>query len=384
MLHKLRVFHDDIISKMYSFLEHRQEINKYKDSRRAAICFKAQLTDEQKKQIDDFYITNYGKKIPYTWHQYYTACSGKFDVQYFPELLYRPKFEKYMNLNISYHKAFKDKNILPYLAQTAKIDTPKILFSCIYGAFRNSDNEFITRQEFEKEFNNIGEVFIKPSINTSQGKGCAVVNMKNGTDKISGKQSKEIIDDLGKNFAVQEKIVCHESLSKIYPYSVNSFRIITYRWKNEIYHMPVTVRFGQGGNKIDNAHAGGISVGVNDDGTLHKKSFTEFNDRLTEHPDTHIVFEGYKIPYFDKLIAAAKKMHMLIPQMGNYNWDFTLNEKGSPVLIEVNIVNGSIWPAQMAHGKGVFGDKTAEVLQWLKFMNKLPEHERKNFLFGRQ
>ena len=148
--------------------------------------------------------------------------------------------------------------------------------------------------------------------------------------------------------------------------------------------MPIVMRFGQGGNKIDNAHAGGILVGVNDDGTLHKKSFTEFNDRLTEHPDTHIAFEGYKIPYVDKLINAAKKMHMLIPQLGCYNWDFTLNEKGNPVLIEVNIVGGSIWAAQMAHGKGVFGDKTAEVLQWLKFMNKLPAHERKNFLFGKK
>ncbi len=32
-----------------------------------------------------------------------------------------------------------------------------------------------------------------------------------------------------------------------------------------------------------------------------------------------------------------------IPQLGSYNWDFTLDGAGIPVLIEVNVNGGSIW-----------------------------------------
>ena len=45
--------------------------------------------------------------------------------------------------------------------------------------------------------------------------------------------------------------------------------------------------------------------------------------------------EGYKIENFERLISAAEKMHYAIPQIGVINWDFTLNEEGEPVLIEV-------------------------------------------------
>ena len=371
----------DLIEKLEGKYLRYGEIRKFKDPRRVAIYSKVCLTDKQKKEIDALYLKNYGSKIPHTWHRHYTAFTGKFDVNYFPELLYVPEFERFMNYNQEYTKVLSDKNLLPYLAQAAQVHTPKILLSCVEGLYRDEYNSVINQKTFEKRLGDLGEAFAKPSVDSSSGKGCFVLNMKKDIDTLSGKTTAQLLAELGPNFVIQERLVCHESISKIYPHSVNTFRIITYRWKDEICHMPIILRIGSGGKNVDNAHAGGMFIAVDDNGTLHKTAFTEFNKQYTQHPDTHVKFEGYAIPNMDKLLKAARRMHILLPQLGCCNWDFTLNKEGIPTLIEINLTAGGIWLAQMTHGKGVFGAKTAEVLRWMAFVKKLPYSKRKFYKY---
>ena len=44
---------------------------------------------------------------------------------------------------------------------------------------------------------------------------------------------------------------------------------------------------------------------------------------------------------------------------------------------------GGIWVFQMAHGKGAFGDKTSEILEWVKIMKQSSPSDRKCMLFGK-
>jgi hypothetical protein len=37
----------------------------------------------------------------------------------------------------------------------------------------------------------------------------------------------------------------------------------------------------------------------------------------------------------------------------------------------------------MSHGKTAFGDDTAEILQWIRFIEKVPAHMRYKYLFGK-
>ena len=83
---------------------------------------------------------------------------------------------------------------------------------------------------------------------------------------------------------MQELITCHESIRKLYPDSVNTFRVISYLWKGNIEMMPIIIRIGQGGNYIDNAHAGGMFCAVNDDGSMGDHAVTEFNDNTKNIP----------------------------------------------------------------------------------------------------
>ena len=143
------------------------------------------------------------------------------------------------------------------------------------------------------------------------------------------------------------------------------------------------MRIGQGGSFLDNAHAGGMFIAIEDDGRLHKKATTEFNESYYEHPNTHFVFENGCIPLLPEVIKSALKMHAAVPQCGVVNWDFTIDETGEPVLLEGNFISGSVWLSQMAHGKGPFGDKTEEVLQWLKLMNKTKLLDRYKWAYGK-
>ena len=111
---------------------------------------------------------------------------------------------------------------------------------------------------------------------------------------------------------------------------------MTYIWKGQIDVVPVVMRIGRNGNYLDNAHAGGMFIALDKDGTLHKHAFTEFREVFLRHPDTHLRFEGYQIPLLPKVVEAAQRMHTAIPQLGVVNWDFTIDEEGNPVLIEAN------------------------------------------------
>jgi len=358
------------------------EKKKFRDKRRVEICNSTKLSQEQIDSVEKLYKNNYGKKIPLTWHKSYTAYTGRFDKYYFPEILYIPEFERYMNYNQSLANVLEDKNLLYVFAKASNVRMPRMYLSCQAGIYKDAENKVL---DFEKAcalISNIGVCFAKPSIGTDSGRGCEVYCLVNGTDTKSGKTSGMLLKDLGKNFTIQERLVCHESIRKIYDGSVNTFRIMTYRWKNQIIVAPIIMRIGRGGSYLDNAHAGGMFIALSDDGTLHKTAFTEFKEEFVEHPDSKLKFEGYRIPLLPNVVDAVKRMHYSLPAIGVINWDMTLDESGQPVLIEANVNGGGIWLFQMAHGCGVFGERTPEILRWLHKMNETKYSDRAQYYFG--
>ena len=371
------------LEKAFILHERMVKMKQFREPCRREIYEQVQLTDAQKAEIDRLYGENYGKKITYIWHRHFTAFTGKFDAAYFPEHLYIPEFEFYMNLNRKYAGVFEDKNVLPMVADQMGVRMPEVILRGICGVLLNGSGKRCTEEEAAKLLEQPGEWFTKVSVGTYGGGGCRLLRMQNGRDLETGEDGKAILHRLGDHFVVQRRLRCAEAISAIYPGSVNTFRVITYRWREEIRHMPVIMRIGGGGSYLDNVSAGGMFIAVEDDGTLHKTAFTEFCKSFERHPDTGLIFEGHRIPGFERVLETAEHMHTAIPQLGCINWDLTIDETGEPVLIEANILGGSIDMAQMAHGKGIFGENTAEVLRWLHQMNHMSVPEQKNYMFGR-
>lgn len=379
----LKTYLFNIYDRIKHFRSQNAQIRKYQDPRRVEIYSKVLLTDQQKAEIDKIYLENYGEKIPYIWHRHFTAYTGKFDPYYFPEHLYIPEFERFMNPGTCYTDVFCDKTVMPLLARNpnVNISIPETFFTAVNGLLRDSDNNIITKKQAFALLEN-KQAFAKPTVGTNSGTGCFPLDIADGKDALTGEKAEVLLNKLGKNYIVQKRITCHSSIRKIYAQSVNTFRIITYLWKGNVEHMPVIMRIGQRGAFLDNAHAGGMFIAVSDDGILHKEAFTEFRKSFTHHPDTGLKFEGYQIEHFPKVIEAAKKMHRSIPQVGCINWDFTIDEYGNPLLIEGNMHYGSIWLIEMAHGCGAFGQNTPDVLKWIRLCKKLPPKERINYAYG--
>lgn len=356
-----------IFFKLSKYLGEKTEFKKVNEPRRKKFYEQIILSEEQKKKIDDFYLKNFGRKIPYMWHRLYQSYTGKFDEKYFPEFLYIPNFERKMN-PISFANVFEDKEIVSFLPNGTDIKYPKTYVYCINGIITNENYKIISFEEM-KELINQKLLFIKPRAETSSGEGCKIIEIENGIELRSNQKIEDFLEEYKNNFMIQECLKNHKILSDLYPNSINTFRVMTYIWNGKINYCPVILRIGQGGKNIDNAHAGGMFVGIKDNGELCSEAFTEFQTKYIKHPDTNIEFSKYKIPQITKIIEAAKKLHSRILQVGIVSWDLTLDENENVVMIESNIRGGGIWVIQMAHGCGVFGENTAEILQFLANKN---------------
>lgn len=344
----------------------QNEKRKICDSRRQKILNQVELSNEQKAEVDNLYIHAYGKRIPYDWHRYYMSYTGKFDPKYIPELIFIPEIEAAM-VPRSYAECFSDKNILPLLVSSGgginNVRTPEIYLSCTDGVYRKNNSVFIDRKLAVDAISNIGAAFIKPSRDSNSGKGCAPVNMENGIDLISGESAKEIISKSGKNFNIQELVRNSKELSSLHASSINTFRIVTYILKGNVFHGPAILRIGRNGNRCDNAHQGGLFVGIDDEGYLLECAYTEFQERFNVHPDSGVQFKGVSIPNFNDVLNTVHMLHQRIPQIKLISWDATINDKGEIIIIEMNLIGQAIWPSQMAHGKGFFGDNTEDILR---------------------
>ena len=343
------------------------EIRKIKEKKRVEIQNQVVLTDEQIGNIQDFYRGNYGKNILLNWHKNYYAVSGNFDYKFFPECIYIPIFENILN-SPKYYECLQDKNVTELLFKSLGcVKTCKYYLKSSNGLVTDENYNIIDKDTAISILKTVKRFFIKPTIDSNSGKKCYFCNLnEQGIDLNSGKFISDIVDELGKDFVAQEVIKNRKDIACFNPSSLNTFRIITYILNGSIYHMPILLRIGREGSHLDNAHAGGIFVGIEDDGTLLEFAHSEFGGNYSCHPDTGVKFKGCKIQDFQKIIDASHKLQASIPYVGCVNWDMTFDENGDVVLIEANMRGGSIWLSQMAHGKGAFGENTEEVLRLCK------------------
>lgn len=383
---KLQSIYPNFYDKLWMINKYNINLGWYtKDKRRLKLQEQFPLTNKQKKQIDDYYRTYYGTKIPYECHQNFAVHTGVFRYDYFADFLFMPYFEHFINEKRAYATAFSDKGSLPFFAQAANVSMPKHLVINQYGINRDANNNCIKFDDVCRILENAGRVFVKPTIESGSANGVFTANFENGLDKKTGKTVREVLESnptTKKNFVIQEFMKCHKDLADLYSGSVNTFRVVTYRWKDDFYAMPGVLRIGSGGGEVDNAHAGGMFVAIEDDGTLKGNAMTEFMNVFERHPDSGIVFDGYKVHGYPKVVEAALKMQGMLPELGTVAWDLTLGESGEPVLIEANFIFGGFWIIQCAHACAPFGERQPEVLRWISKMKKLPYTERGKYAFG--
>ncbi len=168
------------------------------------------------------------------------------------------------------------------------------------------------------------------------------------------------------NFLIQNAIVQSPFMSQFNPSSVNTLRVATYRSvkTGQVHVINAIIRIGASGKNVDNAHSGGMFVGVDKtDGMVGKYVCDYLGHTGNRFNNVDFEHNTFTIPEWENVCAFAKSVSERIIQHNLVALDIALDEMGNPVLIETNIGGFSGWLFQFTNGS-VFGEFTDEVMDY--------------------
>lgn len=316
-------------------------------------------------EVDAYWRTHYGKPVDPIWHIACANVTGNEDVRYVPHHIWFEEILPFFN-KLSMRPAYIDKNLTDILLSVS--DAPRTTVKRIHGRYYDRDHNWISRERALDAILSGGrEQIIKPSL-TDNGVGVRELKIVDNGIILNGRLAS--LDALegshGSDFIIQEKIVQHPIMAAPHPSSVNTIRIVTFRWKDEVRVLMAFARFGTGGKLTDNAGTGGVCCGIGDDGRLNPVAVDEFGTIHERHPTSGYAFgQQVAIPKYDELCLEAIRLHKRIFHFDIVSWDFAVNVDTKPVFLEINF-QGVSFIYQFACGKPIFGELTDEVLEHIR------------------
>lgn len=327
------------------------------------------------KEVRDYWYKHYGKEVDPTLPIAFSNLTGKKDVRVAYPVLVLSDFIPYFNNQIR-GVVYRDKNLYDKLIPSSR--SVETILKRINGLYFNSQDKILDRKKAILEILSYQEdMIIKPS-DTNNGVGVKKLLYKGDTlhlgDKVLTLESLE--EEYGGNFSVQKIIQQHPLMAAPHPASVNTLRMVTLRWNNEIKYLLTFARFGAANNVQDNAGAGGLCVGVTEAGKFLDKAVDENSKVHTHHPTTNYAFKDLtEIPNFDEFKKFVKELHEEIPHHDFISWDIVVGADGLPVFLEANF-KGATWLYQLAAEQPLFGDLTEEILEHVSKDRNNPKSSR--------
>lgn len=161
----------------------------------------------------------------------------------------------------------------------------------------------------------------------------------------------------GSNYVLEEIIKQHPEVSKIYPDSINTIRVVTIITTKDDKPLPsipkeernnielkshvicACCRIGNG-KCVDNFNSGGMVVPVNEEtGTIEMVAMDIHKNVYEKHPMTGTTIKGFKFPYWNEVLELCKEASFEVPEMGYAGWDVAITPEG-PVFVEGNELPG--------------------------------------------
>lgn len=213
-------------------------------------------------------------------------------------------------------------------------------------------------------------LILKPSIDSSSGKGVELFTLKDG-EYVNGNGiilTEDYLLNYSMNFVLQEAIEQHQTLAVFNYTSLNSIRIATYRSiKDETPHvLSAILRIGKTGSTVDNAHAGGRYIGINvSNGKLGSYTCDQYGNKSAKWNDIDFSVSTYFIPEWENVLSFAEEVTRKIHHHRLLALDITVSKNGQPKLIEYNIVGFSYWLFEFTNQKPL-GDYTDEIICYCK------------------
>lgn len=315
--------------------------------------FKDTYIDIDSKYEDDInmYFEKFNVRINKEWHKWYMNANSIKEVKYIPEDIFYCSILPFYN-RLDFKKAYCDKGLYDIWFRNIKL--PNTVFKNIGGIYYDKSFNVISRENAIKLSMN-KNLIIKPSIDSGGGRNIEFIDAK-ASDNLN-----KIVDKFKQDYVVQEILEQHPDLEIMNPQSVNTIRVISFLYDGKVNILSSVLRMGINGSKVDNSSAGGISCGISNDSKLKRYAYDKYGNKLHHHPQGFI-FEGHKVPSYEKVINAIKDEHIKFGHFKIISWDFSINKYGEPVLIEYNLGYQEINFHQLNNG-ALFGDLTDRVLK---------------------
>lgn len=315
-----------------------------------------------------YWKDNLGVNINPLWHTAMANYTGVKDPRYVPHNVWWTRILPFFNA-ASYRPAYIDKNLAEILLRIDRqVKCPQTVIKRMHGYYYDSDNKAIdSKTALRMILDGPIELIIKGS-DTDNGIGVRKLSINNSQMQLEGKSVTwgKLEELYGQNFIVQHVIQQHEIMAEPHWESVNTIRVITFRWQMEIIALLHYVRIGSEGKITDNGSTGGMNCGIDDEGRLYPEALDHKCNRISQHPNTGYDFAQRKvIPSYPRIIELAKELHKNVFHFGLVSFDFAIDKYEEPVFVEMNF-RGSAWICQMACEKPIFGDLTEDVLRSMK------------------
>lgn len=135
---------------------------------------------------------------------------------------------------------------------------------------------------------------------------------------------------------VEEVINQHPIMNELYPYSVNTVRIVTISKDNKATIFAAYLRIGNQKRFVDNFNSGGMVVPLNiDSGIIEFPAYDKEGNLYLNHPVTNKAIKGFTVPMWSDVIKFANDLALVFPKMGMIGWDVAISTSG-PTIVEGN------------------------------------------------
>lgn len=268
--------------------------------------------------------------------------SGEELINYIPEFFFYSLFLNHYDSE-KYSILLCDKNLTEQLFRSVGIRQPYTICKLINRKIFTKDLDLISFKEVECELKekSYNKIFIKPG--DGQGGNGIIIFHLNSNETYETREGIQLNEKFlykiseNNDYIVQGGLNQEEYLSKIYPDSINTFRIATENKGGEIRIVCSTLRLGKDGKEIDNGTQDGIVLGINiEDGTCKEYGVTEEGRIFYNHPSTNYRFKDCKIEKWNEIKEFTMECASRLPQFTYLGWDIALTCDG-PVAIETNL-----------------------------------------------
>ncbi len=317
------------------------------------------ITAQDREELDEFWDQYMSpelqtKLIDYRYYDMYNCArrQGEPIYQYIPDTFFQPFVDDYFT-NPQDSMPCDDKNLYDMYFHDLK--RPKTVFRYIKGLFLDEDYKELTIKEVINRCRDCGEVVLKPARFTTGGRGILFWRAEtDGLDKLL-----DYLQNI-KFVICQEIIKQHNELNRLSVNSVNSVRIMTLLFDNEVHLLSSVLRMGTNTARVDNFTNGGIAAGIKPNGQLKNVAYDVCANKYEQHP-LGTAFESVIVPSYSQCVDIvkifAKRFAMVSRQI---SWDFAIDEAGNPLIVEFNLSRGGIDVHQLCNGS-IYGDMTKPI-----------------------